>query len=214
MKLNLMHFSTLASFMLVMAGAYAAPPTADLMVKGKLVVPICQINATNDGVYNLGKVPATMVQASGNTELASMTKTWTITCDAETYLNFSHTDNRANSASTVSEPNFGLGNVNGNGKIGFYNVSATNASVDGDATQMFHSQDGTITSNNVGAVRRLYDGWRMGWAATPTTQKSGKVFVADLVVTPTLASSAVMNGAITDDTNIDGSLTLHFAFGI
>lgn len=210
------NLSALIPFMLAMAGAYAAPPTADLKVNGKLVVPVCTVSATDDGVYNIGKVSATTVKPSGNTVLASMTKTWTITCDAQTYLNFSHTDNRADSASTVDNPYFGLGNVNGNGKIGFYTVDLSNASVDGKTTNLFHSKNGTstITSNNVGATRRLHDGWRMGWAATATTQKSGLIFAADMIVTPTLASSTVMNGAITDDANIDGSLTLNFAYGI
>ncbi|WP_257010628.1 hypothetical protein [Burkholderia ubonensis] len=42
----------------------------------------------------------------------------------------------------------------------------------------------------------------------------GEVFTADLVVAPTLAGSATMNGPLTDAVDLDGSATLTFAFGL
>ncbi len=204
-----------AWFMLAMPGAHAAPPTADLTVKGKLAVPVCTVTATDNGVYNIGKLSSTMVKSQSDTVLPSISKTWTITCDAETYLNFSHVDNRAESASTVARPNFGLGNVNGTGKLGFYTVEVINPTVDGATTRVFSTMTNTVGKENIVPYLSVHKENRHGWAsARQDTQQSGKVFTADFVVTPTLASSAMMNGPITDDANIDGSMTLSFAYGI
>ncbi len=196
----------------------AAVPSADLKVKGQLVVPTCLVNAAHDGVYDLGKISATTVKPNANTALPKQSQTWTITCDAETYLNLAHSDNRADSVSTVSNEggaNFGLGAVNNGGKIGFYKVLFENGSIDGRPAYFFVSQGPTITSNNHVKSLHLYTGWRLGWAdPSALAQKSGKVFVADVAIFPTLASSQNMKGPITDDTHIDGSLTMTFAYGI
>ncbi len=197
-----------------MANAYAAAPVSDLIVKGKLVVPVCSIAAGDEGIYDFGKQSATVVKPNADTALTPMVKTWTITCDAETYLNLTPTDNRAESASTASNVNFGLGSVNGSGKIGYYTATMSNATVDDTNTNLFITSNGTIGTGAVKTTAQIYKGYRSGWAATASTQKSGKVFVADITVAPTLASSAVMNGPITEDTNLDGSLTLNFAYGI
>ncbi len=209
------HVSLLLPLLLAMTGAYAAAPTADLSVKGQLVVPVCTVAATDDGIYNIGKQSATVVKPTANTQLASMTKAWTITCDAETYLNFSHVDNRASSASTTHIGNFGLGNVNGSGKIGFYTVVVKNPTVDGVPSRVFSTMNNSVTSTDIVPYLSIHTGNRHGWAsASSIAQKSGKIFMADFEVTPTLASSSAMNGPITDDTNIDGSMTLNFAYGI
>lgn len=213
----LINFTALATLIMVMVmgGAYAAPPASDLKVKGLLVVPVCTIVAADNGIYNIGKQPATLVKPNTDTTLASMSKTWTITCDAETYLNFTHSDNRADSVSTVARANFGLGYVNGSGKIGFYNIDVKNPTVDGITTRVFSTMNNTLTTHDIVPYLSVHKDNRHGWAsATSIAQQSGKVFAADFVVTPTLASSATMNGAITDDTNIDGSITLNFAYGI
>ncbi|AHG18586.1 beta-fimbriae major subunit [Chania multitudinisentens RB-25] len=212
MKKHVIAATTLSTLLLAMANAQAATPTAELKVIGELTVPACTVAAADDGVYDFGRLSATMVKPAATTALTPMTKTWTITCDAETYLNFAPVDNRAASVSTVATTNFGMGMVNGTGKIGYYTAQMANATVDGVASELFTSASSTFTP---AATADITTGLRSGWA-TPTanTQKSGKVFVSDIIVSPVLASSATMNGAITDDTNLDGSMTLSFAYGI
>lgn len=205
---------TLSSLLLAMATAQAAAPIAELKVKGQLVVPVCTVAAADDGIYDFGKQSATVVKPNADTTLPSMVQTWTISCDAETYLNLTPTDNRADSASTTSTVNFGLGKVNDSGKIGYYTATMSNGMVDTVSTNLFITNNNVIGTGAVKATAQIYTGGRSGWAATGTTQKSGKVFVTDITVTPTLASSATMNGPITEDTNLDGSLTLSFAYGI
>ncbi|AHG20592.1 beta-fimbriae major subunit [Chania multitudinisentens RB-25] len=203
---------TALSTLLTIAQAQATAPTAELKVIGELTVPTCTVAAADDAIYDFGKLSSTMIKPAATTALTPMTKTWTITCDAETYLNFSPEDNRGSSASTVAATNFGMGMVNSTGKIGYYTAQMRNATVDGVASSLFTSPSATFTP---AATANITTGQRSGWAtATASTQRSGKVFVADITVSPVLASSATMNGAITDDTSIDGSMTLKFAYGI
>ncbi|MEB7886694.1 DUF1120 domain-containing protein [Serratia fonticola] len=213
MKKHIINTLTLSTLLLAMTQAQAADAlTAELKVVGELTVPTCTVAATDDGVYDIGKQSSTVISATSVKILTAMTKTWTVTCDAETYMNFTPVDNRAASKSSTLATAFGLGNVNGTGKIGFFEVTAKNAQVDSVASSLFTSATATFTPVSATYVT---NGMRTGWATTTAnTQKSGKVFVADIVVTPVLASSATMNGPITDTAKIDGSVTLNFAYGI
>lgn len=193
--------------------AYANAPTAELTVTGELTVPTCTVSATNDGVYDIGKLSPTTISATATTTLASLTNTWTVSCDADTFMNFTPIDNRSGTASTTGANNFGLGTVNDTGMIGFYTVTASNATVDGATSRLFTTAS---TSISAAATATLTPGSKTGWANASGTaaQLAGKLFSVDLVVTPVLASSTTMNGSITDDTEIDGSATLNFSYGI
>ena len=212
MKKSLFTLSTLSALILSAGVAQADALTAELKVVGELVVPTCTVAATDDGIYDIGKQSATLIKPAASTTLAVMSKTWTVTCDAVTYMNFTPVDNRAASKSDATGTSFGLGNVNGTGKIGYFTATASNATVDGVASRLFSSANATFTP---AATANLTNGQKTGWATTAAnTQYSGKVFVADIAVTPVLASSATMNGPITDNADIDGSVTLTFAYGI
>ncbi|WP_140414420.1 hypothetical protein [Yersinia hibernica] len=47
-----------------------------------------------------------------------------------------------------------------------------------------------------------------GWEYNYGADNSAKIFSADLAITPTLAGFTGMKGAITDDAQINGSVTL------
>lgn len=186
-------------------------PTSSLNVKGTIGVPGCTVSAPDDGIYDFGRIAASLVKpGNATTALTPITRTWTVTCDAQTYLSFSVVDNRAATASTAAATNFGLGNVNGTGKIGFYTVALQKPTVDGVASFTYASIGTSISG---AATTLLGSNTRHGWA-TSNQQKEGKTFTADLAVTPTLAGSSAMGGAITDSVPLDGSLTLNFAFGL
>lgn len=213
MRNAIFKLSTVASLFAVSAIAYAAPPTAELKVIGKIEAPICTVNAPDNGTYDFGRISPTLVKPTATTTLTPMTKTWTVACDADTYLSFSVVDQREASASLVNATAFGLGNVNGTGKIGYYNVAMSGGTVDGAATQHFTVVSGSgsfYTYNTVNVTK----GYNMGWGTGTNTLKSGKVFTSNLTVTPVLASAATMGGAITSTVDLDGLITMRFAFGI
>ncbi|WP_257010797.1 hypothetical protein [Burkholderia ubonensis] len=150
------------------------------------------------------------------TKLDPKSHTWTASCGAKTYLGFSVTDNRSDSVSWKAEHNFGLGNVNETGKLGYYQITMGNAMVDNVATNVYSTSNGTISSNTAGIRKKLSNdpAYQHGWAKGTTAQAMGEVFTADLVVEPTLAGSATMNGPLAEAVDLDGSATLTFAFGL
>jgi hypothetical protein len=152
------------------------------------------------------------------TALPNITKTWTITCDATTYVSYGNVDNRSASASEPSgttATNYGLGYINGTGKIGFYRASAGNAHVDGNSTSVyFNRSEGGDIGGSTDKGYYLGTTYRYGWSDASSVAIFGKHFSIDITVEPTLAGSTTMNGAVTEDANIDGSLTMNFSFGI
>ncbi|MGK4445591.1 DUF1120 domain-containing protein [Yersinia enterocolitica] len=205
---NLTIFSSLFLSLIVQA----ATPTPELKVKGSIGVPTCTINVPDGGVYNVGNISAATIQPTTSVILPTITKTWTISCDGSTYLSFTPTDNRKSSVSnTTAIHNFGLGFVNGTGKIGYFRTGLSNAKVDGESSFFYYVENGFQGGHT---TETLTNNLPFGWAQNATTAKAGKVFSADLTVTPVLASSATMGGAITENINIDGSVTLSFAYGI
>jgi type 1 fimbria pilin len=81
--------TTLASLMLISASAVMADaPTAELKVAGKVAVPGCTIAQSAGGTYDYGSISPTLVKASATTALTAQTQTWTVTCDAQTFLSF------------------------------------------------------------------------------------------------------------------------------
>lgn len=194
--------------------ANASSPTAELTVVGKITVPTCTVSAADNGVYSIGQVSPSILSPTASTPLPEITKTWTVTCDSSTYMNFTPTDNRSGTASIANANNFGLGSVKETGKIGYYTVVAKEATVDGTATRVFTSANASVSAL---LSVPLTPGSRTGWATgngTTSTQAAGKVFTVDLAVIPVLASTALMGGGVTDDVTIDGSATLKFAYGI
>ncbi|WP_179296805.1 DUF1120 domain-containing protein [Burkholderia ubonensis] len=155
-----------ASAMLFAGAAHAEAPTANLYVKGRLDVPTCTVSSPNDGTYDFGRIASTVIKAgTETTKLDPKSHTWTASCGAKTYLGFSVTDNRSDSVSwkagaktylsfsmtdnrkdSVSSPgdsNFGLGNVNETGKLGYYQITMENAMVDNVASNVYATNNGT-----------------------------------------------------------------------
>lgn len=211
MKRTLNTMSLIIATFVAMPTAQAAPPTAELTVHGEMVVPSCTVAAADDGVYDLGKISATLIKPNADTQLTPMSKHWTISCDADTYLTLTPTDHRADSSTNSASGYYGLGNINGSGKIGTYYVEMANGTVDGTPTSLFTTSSSAIAPK---ATTYIHKGYVSGWAAGTNRLQNGRVFGANLIIYPTLASSSMMQGSITEDSNIDGAMTLNFAFGI
>jgi hypothetical protein len=202
-----------AAMALTMGGsALADAPIAELKVIGSLDVPGCTVTADNNGTYDFGSISPTTIK-SGTTAVALTAKSqqWAINCSGTTYLTFKVIDNQAASVSAAGGGNFGLGNVNGTGKLGYYTVAMSNPTVDGVASSVFSTNTTTIAG---AATASVYSGaYTMGWS-TASALKAGQDFGVTLAVTPRLAGTTTMNGPITSDTDLNGSLTLNFAFGL
>ncbi|WP_145518233.1 DUF1120 domain-containing protein [Yersinia mollaretii] len=212
MKNKLAQITVLSSLIFGINTANADAPTAELKVVGSLKVPGCTIVAPDNGVYDLGRLSSSLIKSgTATTTLPAITKNWTVNCDAETYLNFTPIDNRKASTSVPSTTNFGMGSVNGTGKIGYYTAQMKNGTVNGKPSNVFSSASTAFAATT---TANLTTGLRTGWSSAANTQSVGKVFTADIMVIPVLAGTTTMGGPITEDAKIDGSLTMNFAFGI
>ncbi|AOF16945.1 fimbrial assembly protein [Yersinia enterocolitica] len=215
-KNQLTGLTLLTSLIVGITTAHAAPPTAELKVKGKIGVPTCNINAPDSGVYDIGNISSTKIQSgTARTTLPEITKNWVISCDSVTFLTVKSIDNRLGSSSATSgSGHYGLGMINGTGKIGYYTVLMSNAQVDGSPSSLFYTTEPTFIVRSETALYNGEKGYRQGWASADNILKAGKVFSADFTVKPFLAGTDTMNGPVTEETKVDGSLTMNFAFGI
>ncbi|HDL7342304.1 DUF1120 domain-containing protein [Yersinia enterocolitica] len=208
MKKQLIALTALSYLIFGFNAANAKAPTAELTVKGQVSPPGCIVMAPDGGVYNVGEIAGHTVKPSVLTVLPSITKNWSVICDAETYVSVTGSDNRA--GSSTSGGRYGLGFVNGAGKIGDYGVYFSNAKVDGTA-KYFRKQEeaaAAILSLSIGPLNGL------SWVHANATKAPGKVFSADIEVMPRLGSVADMKGPITENVKIDGSMTLSIIIGI
>ncbi|MGM7758930.1 DUF1120 domain-containing protein [Yersinia enterocolitica] len=208
MKKQLIALTALSYLIFGFNAANAKAPTAELTVKGQVSPPGCIVMAPDGGVYNVGEIAGHTVKPSALTVLPSITKNWSVICDAETYVSVTGSDNRA--GSSTSGGRYGLGFVNGAGKIGDYGVYFSNAKVDG-TEKYFRKQEeaaAAILSLSIGPLNGL------SWVHANATKAPGKVFSADIEVMPRLGSVADMKGPITENVKIDGSMTLSIIIGI
>lgn len=216
MKKNIVRLSAITILCLSANSAIAAiGGTAELKVKGEITAPSCVIALTENGVVDLGKISIHSIQSNAVTKLPVPTGiAIDATCDAETALTFSIVDNRATTASAPSTKHFGLGSVNGNGKLGYYSIKMKTGYVDGDTVDVFSTSKSSTSFTPAKEVDVDTDKV-MGWSKGGNNKLAiGKHFISALEVTPYLAAGKDMGGTIPEDTKLDGSATLNFAFGI
>lgn len=213
MKKTIISGAVVAGMMISMGSAMAAAMSSELSVKGQVAIPSCQISLGNNGVFDLGKVSSAVIEASGSTSMKEISGSINVECEADTFLNFSAIDNRAGTASTAESTHFGLGNVNGTGKLGYYKMKLVAATVDRINSHVYSASKGSTSLSS--AMDVFVDKDKVtGWANSENAQASGKSFQARLMVEPVLASSKEMGGPITDSTKLDGSATLNFSYAL
>ncbi|MEW5494391.1 hypothetical protein ABGT23_01885 [Enterobacter cloacae] len=193
--------------------ANAVGMSPEITIKGDMSAPGCTINTPNNGQYELGKISASIIRDSDEVSLPSPNggMNWTVQCEAATFLSFQVVDNREGTASKEGSTHFGLGPINGEGKIGYYRVKMFMPKVDSSAASLY-----TTSGSTFDAVKEVYleKGKTMGWASGNNEQALGTSFSAYLDVLPVLASSKDMNGPVADSSKIDGAMTMNFSFGL
>ncbi len=191
-----------AALGLLMAGQVAAEaPSAKLEVKGTIEVPGCDIAiASEDGAntseYQFGDIePATIKPGNVTTTLNPLTKTWTIHCSGKTHLTYQIEDLQSESSlnpSTATQ--FGLGNVNGDGKIGYYEVQMLNAKVSSDGSEPVDARTFSVVKGGTTFTRADSINFNrsnvMGWSDFAANNlAAADTFIADFKVTPTLGGT-------------------------
>lgn len=213
MKKTMISGAIISVVMMSMGTAMAANMSPELKVKGQMAIPSCQVSIANDGVYDLGKIANSLISPNKDTSLKTISNNLNVICEADTFLSFTVVDNRASTSSSTASTSFGLGNVNGDGKLGYYQMKLKGAAVDSTTTSLYSANKG---SSSFSATSETYiDKNKVtGWAKSGNVQASGKHFMALMSMEPVLASSSVMGGPISDNVKLDGSATLNFSYGL
>ncbi|CAI1517301.1 TPA: DUF1120 domain-containing protein [Serratia fonticola] len=214
MKKSVLKITALSS--LLLSAATLAAPSAEIKVTGELITPTCDVTLDKNGVFDYGKINQTLINDKQATSLGNaLDDTVKVQCSAPTLLTFKLTDNRLGTASMAGNKYFGLGNVNGNGKLGYYTLKGQIGYVDGEpASIIVVSPNGTISSAPQPSA--FEHDQRLGWRkmAYPTELAVGKNFELPLNLEAFLAKKSEMQGGISEDVNLDGSATIEFGFGI
>jgi type 1 fimbria pilin len=196
-----------------MGTAMASSMSSELSVKGKMAIPSCEVSLTNDGVYNLGQIASGAIDPTKTKQLKDINGELIVRCEADTFLNFSAIDNREGTASSIGNQHFGLGQVNGSGKLGYYKMKFFGGYVDAVDEAVYSENKGSTTVESTHSVY-VEKGKVTGWATRNNTQASGKYFKAILAVEPVLGSLQDMGGTPADGTKLDGSATLSFSYAL
>ncbi|MGF6192506.1 DUF1120 domain-containing protein [Serratia sp. 2723] len=215
MKKSVLKITALSS--LLLSAATLAAPSAEIKVTGELITPTCDVTLNKNGVFDYGKINQTLINDKQPTSLGNdLNDTVKVQCSAPTPLTFKLTDNRLGTASMAGSKYFGLGNVNGSGKLGYYTLNTGAGFVDGQpAAIIVVSPNGTISGAPMSSTLE-HSGQRLGWRAmgNPTELAIGKQFELPLTSKAFLAKKSEMQGGISEDVSLDGSATLEFGFGL
>lgn len=228
---------------LAMSNAHAANDVT-LKVIGNIVPGSCVPSLPNGGVVDYGTMPASTINPTGtaNTlvQLGAKSITLTITCDSDTSVGVTSTDNRHdtrvglgsaayienwffdNVNANASGNAYGLGKTSAGVNIGSYVIAAdpVNTTTDGVVADLI-AATGTDTSNytwvksSTGAFAPVNSGTgqtRVFTAAASgtTTPKAFKVMNMPLRITTALQDNTVLGTG--DTITLDGNATLSLVY--
>ena len=228
---------------LAMSNAHAANDVT-LKVVGNIVPGSCVPSLPNGGVVDYGTMPASTINPTGTAnslvQLGAKSITLTITCDSDTSVGVTSTDNRhdtrvglgstayiengfyGNVNATATGNSFGLGKTSAGVSIGDYVIAAdpVNITVDGVAADLIGATT-TGTSNYTwgkstsGAFAPINSGTgqiRVFTAAASgtTTPKAFKVMNMPLRITTALQDNTVLGTG--DTITLDGHATLSIVY--
>jgi hypothetical protein len=112
----------LAAAMLAAVAPVATAQTADLIVAGTITPPSCTLTLSNGGVVDLGQINLNTLDPLAVTDLAERTVSVSIACGGAVRFATLATENRAGTAYTPGDANFGLGNTSDGNPIGYYQL--------------------------------------------------------------------------------------------
>ncbi|AYM91791.1 hypothetical protein D9980_15105 [Serratia sp. 3ACOL1] len=175
--------------------------------------PSCDIQAPDGGEYAYAQLHASQFQARQSTALPPMTRRWAVVCDAPTALTLQVRDVQSSSAPMGDSTQFGLGKVNGSGNLGHYQITLSHADIDGRAAQLYETSDASAPGIAAGqwaiSTEKYY-----GWTERDGGASHGKLFAADITVSPVLNSLQLTNGPLVNGAELNGLAEVIFTFGL
>ncbi|MEQ5204871.1 hypothetical protein ABN228_20500 [Providencia rettgeri] len=174
----------------------------------------CSISMTEVS-YPYTQLSAALFHPTQKNKLPPMTQTLQVICSVTVSQMTMEvvSDTQASSVTDADPTHFGLGHVNGQGSLGYYQVKLDEAKIGSDAVQLYHTAD----ENAVGTLQSslfLQSSGYQGWAKEGGSPASGQQFSVNMTVLPTLSSLKETHGPLVDGANLNGELVLRFPFSI
>lgn len=200
-------FGPLSTCLFLASPAAFAASTVDLTVKGLIVPSACTPSLSSGGVIDHGKISAKDLRPDNPTLIGTHTMTMAVICDAPIQFALHSVDNRA--GSSISSSDYGLGLINGNQKLGWYQLTLSNPIADGVPAQPIASADG----GNTWYREKFWEaGMYMSVAAMDddTQPLPAKEVVMDVQVQTIIARTDSLD--LSNEVTIDGSATLEVKY--
>ena len=196
----------------------AAPVSGGLFTQEAIVdeplEPSCSVSAPENG-YEFSQLHASLFQSKSTTALPPMSQTWQVICSAPISALFLtiDADVQSNSLSDADPTHFGLGMVNGQGHLGYFQVTLDNATVDGRSVQLYQTTNQTSVTPAQSSFLLKPTAF-YGWTQDGKVPEKGQQYSVNVTVFPTLYSLKETQGPLVDGAELDGELVLTFPFGI
>lgn len=218
----------LAIILAACASSAIAAPTAVLKVKGVLTNSACSPTLSNSGVVDYGTVHLSDLSDSAVNQLGQKTIDLTITCDAATKVSWNLVDDRVDSRAGLTVDNgnaasgavsaanqtYGVGKTAGGVAIGNYSLFVNVGSVVADTSTVdtiaMDGNNNTWTKSTDGVTEGLNN--RDITVATAGSLEPLAFTSATFPLVTSLAIQDTKTLAITDDTNLDGQVTISLRY--
>ncbi|QLR44895.1 DUF1120 domain-containing protein [Enterobacter sp. RHBSTW-00994] len=208
--------------------AFAAAPTAVLKVKGILTNAACTPELSNGGVVDYGFIRLGGLSATADNQLGQKNIDLTINCTAATKVSWNMVDDRASSRAGIKVENAMVGGTSQIAPSQLYGVGKTSSDINIGNYAMFVNVGNVVADGNT--VDTLYQqGGGTAWTKSTNGSSQGENYRDFTVATagsleplafqtatfPLVTSLAIKDTAtlaITDDTPLDGQITISLKY--
>ncbi|MFC6297813.1 DUF1120 domain-containing protein [Pseudomonas sp. CCM 7893] len=196
-----------STLMLLGSAATFAASTVDLTVKGLIVPSACTPSLSSGGVIDHGKISAKDLRPDNPTNIGTHVMTMAVICDSAIQFALHSIDNRTGTSLRPSD--FGLGLINGNQKLGWFQLTLRNPIADGVAVQPIASFNG---KDNWYSEKFWDSGLYMSVATMDdaTQPVAVKELMVDLEVSTSIARTDGLD--LSNEVTLDGSATLEVKY--
>lgn len=198
-----------SAFVLIANGPLAlAASSTNLTVAGSITPSACVPTMSQDGIVEYGKIPAKDLHVDKSTFLPPVTLQLKVACAAQTLFALNTRDNRLGTAHISQRYYYGLGLINGDQKLGKYEIGVFNPVADTLVYPLFSADYGTTWIMNSSGSYMGHDYWNaFGDTLTPKALSSVTV---DLRIATSIAPARDLT--LTGEVPLDGSATLDVVY--
>ena len=198
------YFAALSATALIGVAPYAlAASSTDLTVTGIITPNACTPTLSEGGLVDHGKILSKDLRQDTTTYLPNKTLQLAVNCDAATAFRLLPTDNKL--GTLIGGGAFGLGFINGDQKLGSFEVRLMAPMADGVAVQpLFSSNNGGTWSRNLDMNHGYLSAF--GALGGPNTPIAVKELLTDLRVMTEITRADSLD--LTNEVALDGSVTL------